>query len=169
MFDTMVLTKIVAGFCSALLIFLLGNWVSEFIYEPHVEHESAGYVIDTGETDADAEPEVELAFADIWATADVSAGERKWSSCRACHSLEEGRNGVGPSLHGVVGRSINAIEGFNYTGALSQMGDTWTPEAIYDFIVNPRVAAPGTAMSFSGLPDAQDRVNLIAYIASQSE
>ena len=65
MFDTMTLTKVVGGFCGALLIFLLGGWLSESLYHTgggHGDHAQAAYVIDTGESDAqgaeeDAEPD----------------------------------------------------------------------------------------------------------------
>ena len=76
-------------------------------------------------------------------------------------------NGTGPSLHGVVGRAVDSIDGFNYSGALLQVGDTWTVENLFHFIADPRAAAPGTRMSFRGLASATDRVNLIKYLESQ--
>lgn len=169
MFDTMTITKAVAGFCSALLIFLVGAWIADEIYLPHGPAPVA-YVIDTGQDEAPAaapEPE-DVDYEALFAQADPAAGEAQWRNCRACHALEAGRNGTGPYLHGVVGRPINSAQGFNYSGALSQLGETWTVEALSRFIENPRGTAPGTTMAYAGMRNRTDRLNLIAYIQAQS-
>lgn len=168
MFDTMVITKAVAAFCGALLIFLLGNWASNAIYVPRNANAPQAFVIDTGAGDTAAEPVAELTFEEAWEIADASAGSRLWSQCRACHALEEGRNGVGPYLYGIVNRAIGEVAGFNYSGALAQAGDVWTPEVLSAFIENPNAITPGTSMSFRGISSVQDRANLIAFIESES-
>ena len=167
MFDTMTLTKAVAAVCGALLVFLLGNWAAMELYVPRNANSEQAFVIDTGAEEA-VEETVELTFEEAFAVADASAGSRVWSQCRACHALEAGRNGVGPYLHGVVDRPIGSNAGFNYSGALNQVGETWTIENLDRFITAPATAAPGTSMSFRGIANATDRANLIAYIQSQS-
>ena len=87
-------------------------------------------------------------------------------SCRSCHALQQGKNGTGPSLYGVVGRPIDSIPDFNYSGALLQVGTEWTPENLNTFLTNPKAAAPGTKMTFAGLSKPEDRANLIAYLAT---
>ena len=168
MFDTMVLTKAVAAFCGALLIFLLGNWAASGLYVPRNAGAEQAFIIDTGADDVAAEPVAELTFEEAFEVADAAAGSRLWSQCRACHALEEGRNGVGPYLHGVVNREISSVDGFNYSGALTQAGDVWTPEVLSEFLLNPSALTPGTSMSYRGMASAQDRANLIAYIESES-
>lgn len=171
MFDTMVITKAVAGFCSALLIFLVGGWIADTVYLPYGPAPQA-YVIDLGDDDdAAAEPaEVEAVDYDaLYAQADADAGAGLWRNCRACHMLEAGRNASGPYLHGVVGRPINAAEGFGYSGALAAMGETWTVEALSRFLEAPRAAAPGTSMNYNGMRSRTDRLNLIAYIERESQ
>lgn len=169
MFDTMVITKAVAGLCATLLVFLLGSWLADSIYLPHGDAPQA-YVIDTGASEEAStdEPAEAIDYNALYASADAAAGEGLWRNCRSCHSLEEGRNGTGPSLHGVVDREIDAMAGFNYTGALLQVGTHWTVENLARFLEAPRSVAPGTSMSYAGLRDPQDRVNLIAYLASQA-
>jgi cytochrome c len=169
MFDTMVVTKAVAGFCSALLIFLLGGWVADTIYKPYGPAPVA-YVIDTGveEAPVDEAPAEQIDVMALFASADPAAGEGLWRNCRACHALEAGRNGTGPYLHGIVDRPIGAVAGFNYSGALAQLGDVWTVEALNAFIENPRGTAPGTTMSYAGMRNISDRLNLIAYMQAQS-
>lgn len=167
MFDTMKITKAVAALCGALLIFLLGNWAAKELYVPRNASAAPAYVIETGAEEA-AEEVVELSFEEAYAVADAAAGAKLWSQCRACHKLEAGANGVGPYLHGVVNRPIGASAGFNYSGALAQVGDAWTPENLNTFLAGPAAAAPGTSMSFRGLSNVVDRANLIAYIESES-
>ena len=50
MLDTMTFTKIIGGFCGALLIYLLGNWAAESFYHVgghgHGEKHAYGYAIE---------------------------------------------------------------------------------------------------------------------------
>ncbi|MGK7660737.1 c-type cytochrome [Marinovum algicola] len=166
--DTMTSTKILGGFCGAFLIFLLGKWAAEEIYQTGSGHggEEQAYVIDTGEEETSGEAEEAVPFAELLAAADPGKGERVWGKCRACHKVEDGANGTGPHLFGVVGRDVGSVAGFGYSGALVAVADVWTPENLQAFLENPRDFAPGTKMSFSGLKDAEDRANLIAWLDS---
>jgi cytochrome c len=168
MFNTMTITKAVAGVCSTFLIFLLGVWVADTVYMPYGPPPVA-YVIDTGAqapAATEAEPEA-VDYEALYAQADAAAGEAQWRNCRACHALEAGRNGTGPYLLGVVGRPVNAAQGFNYSGALAQVGETWTIENLSRFIEAPRAVAPGTTMAYAGMRNRTDRLNLIAFIEAQ--
>ncbi len=166
MFDTMTLTKIVAGFCGTLLVFLLGVWGGELIYHVgggHGEEEQA-YVIEVPEGEGGGEEEAEEApFEEVFASADPGAGERVFGKCRACHNLD-GSNAVGPHLDGVVGREVGSVSGFSYSGALSENFETWDAASLNTFLEDPQNAASGTTMSFNGLPSVEDRANLIAYL-----
>lgn len=168
MFDTMTMTKAVGALCGALLIFLMGNWAGDALYGfyGHDEAHEQSYVIDTGESDAPAETVVEVAFADVYTVATADAGERLWRQCSACHALEPGKNGTGPSLHGIVDRAKGASDGYAYSSVLAGMGGEWTPEKLSNFIANPREYAPGTKMGYAGMKDIADRANLIAYLAT---
>jgi cytochrome c len=176
MFDTMVFTKILGAFCGSLLVFLLINWAGEAIYHMPNANAAPAFVVDTGEDDAggleDAVQEevAVLSFEEAYAMADANAGARVWNQCRACHALEAGRNGVGPYLHGVVDRPVGSAEGYAaYSGALSQVAEVWDFATLNAFLENPRGYAPGTTMSFNGLPGVQDRANLIAHIEAASQ
>jgi cytochrome c len=172
MFDTMTITKGFGALCGALLILLLGGWAAEGLYnvDRHGEDHVRGYVIidETAEADtAAAEEVVEVPFEEVYASADAGAGERLWRQCQACHALNPGQNGVGPYLHGVVGRPIAAADGFSYSDALASLDEAWTPENLSGFLENPRGWAPGTAMAYNGMGDVEDRANLIAYLETQ--
>jgi cytochrome c len=166
MFDTMTLTKAASGFLGAWLIFLLGSWAADGLYD--ISHHGSGehqqaYTIPV-EDDEPAEEQEELSMEEKFAMADAGRGERVFGKCRACHQLEVGANATGPYLHGVVGREVAAVDGFNYSGALKEQADVWTEENLYAFLEDPSGWAPGTSMSFAGLDSWEDRVNIIAYL-----
>jgi len=98
------------------------------------------------------------------AAADAGNGEKLYRRCQACHKLEDGANGVGPHLYGVVGRDIAGVDGFNYSDALKGLDGAWTLDQLSAWIENPREFAPGNRMGFAGLKDEQDRADLMAYL-----
>lgn len=172
MFDTMTLTKVTGAVCGSLLVYLFASWASDALYSTapaaHGEEEVAqAYTIDTGAEAAPAEAAAEgPAFAEVFAAADAAAGEKVFGKCKACHKLD-GSDGTGPHLNGVVNRAKAASAGFGYSEALLAMAaDNWTPENLDAFLTNPKGYAPGTKMSFAGLPKVEDRANLIKYLES---
>lgn len=102
-------------------------------------------------------------------TGDADAGRRVFTKCMSCHVVQEGQNRVGPSLHGIIGRDAGAVEGFRYSSANADSGITWTEPVMFAYLENPQEFIPGTTMAFPGLPSAQDRVDVIAYIKRESE
>jgi len=168
--DTMTFTKIIGGFCGALLVFLLGNWAAESLYHVgpsgHGEEHVAGYEIALEDGEGEAAEEEEVDFATILASADAGKGEKVFGKCKACHKLEDGANGTGPHLYGVVNRAVGSVDGYGYSGALVAVADVWDPEHLNGFLTNPKSYAPGTKMGFAGLKSVDDRANLIAYLAT---
>ena len=164
MLDTMTFTKIAGGLCGALLILLLGKWFAEELY--HMDsHGEQSYVIDTGASE-DAEPEPEVNFAELLAAAEVDKGAKLFRQCSACHKLEQGANGTGPYLYGIVGRAKGSVDGFGYSDTIASMDGDWTAENLDGFLESPRNYAPGTSMGYSGMRKPKDRANLIAYLDS---
>ncbi|HEX4742324.1 MAG TPA: c-type cytochrome [Caulobacteraceae bacterium] len=96
---------------------------------------------------------------------DPAAGQQVYETrCSFCHG-EGGVGGQGPSLVGVVGRKAGSFANFAYTPALKASGLTWTAADLDRFLTNPAALVPGTSMPMS-VPDAQERADLIAYLAS---
>ena len=167
MFDTMTMTKIVGGFCGTFLVFLLGGFVAETIYhsaESHGDDHHQAYTIDTGAEEVVEEAAVP--FEEVYAAADAGAGERLFRQCGACHKVEDGANGTGPHLYGLVGRNVGSVSGYDYSGSLVAVADVWSPENLNGFLTNPREYAPGTKMGYSGMKSVEDRANLIAWLAT---
>jgi cytochrome c len=95
---------------------------------------------------------------------DAAKGKAVFEQCAACHSLEAGQNGAGPTLHGLFGRK-SASEDFVYSAAMRRANVTWTPELLDQYLSNPQEGVfRGNRMPFAGIPDAQARKDLIAYL-----
>ncbi|RUP20931.1 c-type cytochrome [Methylobacterium sp.] len=109
-------------------------------------------------------------FDDVMRVADAERGGRLFGQCAACHTISPGagdRNG--PGLYDVLGKPVASnSRRYGYTGALRSLGGVWTPELMDLWLSAPAKLAPGTSMSFRGLPDALDRADIIAYLRSHS-
>lgn len=105
---------------------------------------------------------------ELVAAADVERGKAVAKACAACHFFEnDGKNGVGPNLHNVVGRKKDTAPGYSYSGALvAQGGDTWTYSELNKFLWKPKAYAAGTKMSFVGIKKPEDRAAVLAYLRS---
>lgn len=116
----------------------------------------AGVVIAAGSID--------LAHAD----GSAEAGEAVFKkTCAVCHTTDAGKNKIGPSLHGVVGRHSASVSDFAYSDAMKKADKTWDAATLDTYLTNPRGLVPGTKMIFLGLKSEQDRQNVIAYLSSQ--
>ena len=98
------------------------------------------------------------------ADGDAEAGKKVFKKCKACHSLEEGKKKVGPSLFGVIDRAAGAVEGYKYSKALLASDLTWDDETLAEFLTKPKAMVPKTKMSFAGLKKEDDIANVIAYL-----
>lgn len=100
----------------------------------------------------------------------AAMGEQLFRRCVACHTIDKGgRNGIGPNLHGVVGRAVASHPGFSYSGAMKAKGGVWDEATLDAYLAEPMKALPGTRMVFAGVIDAADRQALILYLKAQSE
>ena len=95
---------------------------------------------------------------------DAASGAKLFAQCRVCHSVEPGKNGLGPSMHGVVGRKAATLAGFNYSPAMKASGFVWTDAKLNDYLRAPMKSVPGTKMAFAGIADDKRRADVIAYL-----
>lgn len=95
---------------------------------------------------------------------DAARGEQVYARCQACHALAFDR--VGPRHCGLWGRRAGSVADFGYSPAMKQSGITWDDDALDRFLAAPTKAIPGTTMTYDGVPDRQQRADLIAYLRS---
>ena len=129
--------------------------------------EKMGYVIEGVEAEAGA-GEAGPSLNTLLASADVAAGEKVFAKCAACHTINAGgANGIGPNLHGVVGKPHAVHAGFAFSDALKGKPGNWDFASLDAWLKSPRDYAPGTKMTFAGLGNPVDRANIIAYLNAQ--
>ncbi len=117
--------------------------------------------------------------APAFADGDAAKGENEFKKCKACHSIvaDDGTEIVkggrtGPNLYGVVGRVAGSVEDFRYGKGLEDAaaaGFVWTPEAIAEYVVDPKAWLDGqgfeaqSKMTFKLRKGGED---VAAYLAS---
>jgi len=107
-----------------------------------------------------------LLAAPAWADGDAAAGKAVFRKCAICHSPSQGQNRVGPSLYAVYGRRAGIVPHYSYSDAMKNSGKVWNAATLDTSLTDPRARVPGTKMSFAGLPNPADRMNVIAYLAT---
>jgi cytochrome c len=103
-----------------------------------------------------------------FAAGDVAKGSETFKKCASCHSITPGgANGIGPNLHGVMGKKHGAVGGFAYSAGLLAKPGNWDFEGMDAWLKSPKKYVEGTKMSFAGLSKPEDRADVIAYINAQ--
>ena len=96
-------------------------------------------------------------------TADLVKGKKAFKKCVACHSLEEGKNKIGPPLNNLLGRKAGSVKGYKYSKAMKNSGVVWNEESLDKFLTKPRKFIPKTKMSFRGIKKKSLRDDLISF------
>lgn len=108
-----------------------------------------------------------LVLAPVAATADE--GEKSFTPCRACHSLDPADHGLpGPNLSGLIGRKVGGDGAFDYSPVLRKANDEglrWDAERLERFLADPAEMFPGLWMSIGGIADAADRAALVRFLS----
>ncbi len=101
------------------------------------------------------------------AEGDPAKGEEIYRRCQGCHSID--RNRIGPMHKGLFGRTAGTVPGFSYSDAMRNSGIVWSEQTLDQFLQGPRKMVPGTKMTYAGVPDAQERAYLIAYLKQATQ
>lgn len=104
--------------------------------------------------------------------ASASEGQLAFNNhCRTCHSVREGDNRLGPSLHGVIGREAGTLKEYpNYSQSMRSAGIVWDEATLDKFIANPESVVRNNNMKpYAGLPDAEVRKAIVDYLKTASE
>jgi nitrite reductase (NO-forming) len=97
---------------------------------------------------------------------DPAAGKLVFRKCQVCHSLEPGKDVLGPSLAGIIGRKSGAESNYAYSPAMKDANLTWDAKTLDGYLDDPQKFVPGNKMPFPGLKTAQDRADVIAFLAA---
>ena len=97
---------------------------------------------------------------------DPAPGKLVFRKCQVCHSLEPGKDVLGPSLAGIIGRKSGAEPNYGYSRAMKDANLTWDAKTLDAYLDDPQKLVPGNKMPFPGLKTAQDRADVIAFLAA---
>ena len=96
--------------------------------------------------------------------ADAGSQPAAFAQCAACHAVEPGKHGIGPSLAGVYGTKSGELAGYAFSDAMKNANLTWDDKTLDTYLTNPMKVVPGTKMTYAGLADAEQRKAIIAYL-----
>ncbi len=105
------------------------------------------------------------------ADGDPVEGAKVFRKCRACHTVDQEKNKVGPHLVGIVGRPVASIDGFKYSDAMTEFGaegKIWDEQTLTVYLRKPRALVTKTTMVFAGFKKDEDIENLLAYLSDPS-
>ena len=172
--DSFELNKIIAAvLLVALLVIGIGK-LSDVIF--HVKKpEKPGYAVEidqvaTVSMTTETLDEKKVDISALMAMGDITAGEKIFKKCAACHSIVKGgKNAIGPALYNVVGRKVGSVEDYKYSKALATYEKQWTLEELNGYLTKPAKWIKGTKMAFAGLRKEADRASVIKYLNENSD
>ena len=171
--DELFWNKIFGALLGVLLLVFGLRQVSEMIFATSAPKVAGDKIAIQEAVSSDAPvADVPPDWGTVLPTADVAAGATVSTKCKACHNLDNGGpNQTGPNLWGVIGRKPGSHPGFAYSSGMTDFGaktPVWDYAHIYEFLKGPQAYINGTKMSFVGLKQREDRINLIAWLRQQS-
>ena len=95
---------------------------------------------------------------------DAQRGAQVFAQCKICHSLEAGKNILGPSLHGLIGRKAGSVPGYAYSPAMKNANVTWNDDTLSKYLTDPKAFIPGDKMAFPGVKDPSQLADLLTYL-----
>lgn len=173
--DSFEWNKIVGAVLGTLLFIVAVRIAADFVFfvPPPAK---PGYVVQgvpaTSASGASAQPAEEPLpdFGTVLKTADAAKGKDISQKCQQCHDLSKGGpDKIGPNLWGIVNRPRASRASFSYSSAMSSSHAPWTYENLFRYLKSPQSIVPGTKMTFAGLPSAQDRIDLLAYLRTLAD
>ncbi|CAM4234635.1 Cytochrome c, class I [Novosphingobium lubricantis] len=99
------------------------------------------------------------------AKGDPVLGKKVFMRCVACHAVTA-KSGfkMGPHLEGVIGRKSGSVATFKYSAAMKKANLKWDEATLDKWLTKPSAVVPGTSMAFAGVPNAEERAAVIAYL-----
>ena len=110
-----------------------------------------------------------VSIAGVARAADAGHGEKLFVDCASCHTVGAANDTVGPGLKGLFGRKAGSMEDYRYSPAMKRSNITWNAQTLDAYLADPQKSVPGNRMPYSGLPNASDRADLIAYLQTATK
>ena len=165
--------KVIASVLTAMIVAMVSGILASEIVRPHPLQKQV-YVPAGAETAAatsagqPAAPAGPEPIEPLMAKADPKKGAEIAKVCTQCHTFEKGGpNKIGPNLFGITQDPMAHLANYQYSAAMeAHKGDKWDPDKLNQWLYKPQAFIKGTKMTFAGMPKAQDRADVIAYLES---
>ncbi|HZB92312.1 MAG TPA: cytochrome c family protein [Stellaceae bacterium] len=167
--------KIIGAVLASMILAMVSGIIASNLVKPTIPAKPAYVVAGAPEAPTQAAAPAQTGpdpIAPLLAKADADAGKSKTKVCQVCHTFDKGGpNRIGPNLYSVLGEPIaEGRNGYQFSAALSKhKGEKWTVDSLNHWLWNPQSFAQGTKMTFAGLPKAQDRADVVAYLNTLSD
>ena len=162
------MNKIIVSIILVIILVLGINKITDTIFYVEKPEKSAYQVatVTTAASTASAETSSGTGYImAIFASTSAAEGAKVFKQCLACHSIAEGgKNKIGPSLWGVLGRQAGSLPDYKYSKAMAAYGKKWSFEEMNGFLLKPKDWIKGTKMSYAGLKKEKDRAAVILYM-----
>ena len=167
--------KIIASVLTAMIVAMVSGIVASGVVRPkHIEQAvylppgAEGGAKEASAAAAAQAPAGPEPIGPLMAKADPKHGEQIAKVCLQCHTFGKGEpNKIGPNLFGIMEENIASVPNYQFSQALAaDKGQKWDTDKLNVWLYKPQDFAKGTKMTFPGLPKAQDRADVIAYLES---
>ena len=165
------MNKILVSVILALVLVLGINRIADVIYSVEKPEKSAYQVASvTDESSSSTETNSESVDVDkdimvLFASVNLSDGEKTFKKCAACHSVNKGgANKIGPALYNVIGRKAGSLTDYKYSKGMVAYAKEWSPQEMDGFLENPKGWVKGTKMAYAGIKNSKERAALILFL-----
>src|SRR5260370_26020009 len=87
------------------------------------------------------------------------------NACRTCHTLREGDNRLGPTLHKIIGRRAGSLPNYGYSSAMKDADLVWDKATLDRFIASPDQVVSGSNMKpYGGLNSTEEPAKIVAFL-----
>ena len=163
--------KIIASVLTAMIIAMASGILASQLVRPK-ELAKPVYIVAGAEQTAAAPTQQGAAAAGpepiepLLVKADAKRGEQLVKVCVQCHTLNKGgANKIGPNLWDITEEKMAAVSGYQFSAAMeAHKDDKWDPDKLNQWLWKPQSLIKGTKMTFAGMPKAEDRADVIAYL-----
>jgi len=167
------LNKVLGAILGTCLFLLALNIAAGALFAPE-KPAKPGYAIEVKNVESGEKKEAAPQAAPIavrLAKASIEKGQATAKQCQACHTFEKGGpNRVGPNLWNIVGDDRGKDRnGFNFSAAMKAKGGKWSFDELDKFLTDPRGYIRGTAMTFAGIKNDQQRADVIDFLHTQAD
>ena len=169
------MNKIIVSILLALILIVGTNKIANVIYSVEKPEKSAYQVASVSNTnntatETNSENKSGGDIMALFASVNLSDGEKTFKKCAACHSIAKGgANKIGPALYNVIGRQAGSLPDYKFSKGMVAYGKKWTPQEMNGFLENPKGWVKGTKMAYAGLKNPKERAALILFLNKNTD